>query len=217
MGTECLSSTAADAASVEAYTGLRPSGNHAPNKPAPTAKGKGRKMSESRQAAEAAPRTPEVLMAEVRYGIVFGELNEVFNGRVHRFLSFLWIASAALTGGGGVVTLMNRVDPTVALPWTIGIGIVSALALAAQKAFKFNEREARFREAKRAFGVLEGKGWAMAVGTLQKEVAKLQANSPSGGWWLAPLAYNRACMELGHPEVQITVPGSSKLFAGLAT
>jgi hypothetical protein len=173
------------------------------------------KMDDSTKVNEAAPRTHEVLMAEVRYGIVFGEMNEVFNGRVHRFLSFLWISAAALTGGA-LLTLLGRLDPTIALPWTISLGIVAAVAGAAQKAFKFQDRETKFRETKAAFQEVEGRGWSMNQSALQKELAKLRAKAPSGGTWLAPLAYNRACRELGHPEVQMPVPKPLKLAAGLA-
>jgi hypothetical protein len=202
MATQCVSATPAHASRASAGTA------------ATRATQKGVVMEDMKSELGATPRTTEVLMAEVRYGIVFGEMNEVFNGRIHRFLSFLWMSAAALSAGS-LVTLIGKLDQSAVLPWTITLGIVAALAGAAQKAFKFHEREAAFRTAKAAFQELEGRGWSMNQSALQKELAKLLKNAPAGGSWLAPLAYNRACRELGYPDVQMPVHGAMKLAAPL--
>lgn len=211
MGSQCLSTASAHAASVAA----RGASSATYKAPSSATKARGVKMTDQSDAVGAVPRTQEVLMAEVRYGIVFGEMNEVFNGRVHRLLSFLWICAAALTGGS-LLTIMGKLEPTVVLPWTVALGIIAAVAGSAQKAFKFQEREALFRAAKKSFEDLEGRGWSMNHGALQKEIGKVRAGAPSGGSWLAPLAYNRACKELGHPEVQLHVSGPAKMLASLA-
>ena len=155
------------------------------------------------------PPTQDILMAEVRYGIVFGEMNEVFNSHLHRLLTFFSISSGLLTGTS-VLPIIGKISSEVVLPWTLTFAVIAALAFAAQKAFKFSEKAEKFRKAKAAFQALEGTGWDMSRNDLQKEIAKLRKNAPSEGAWLAPLAYNRACVELGHSEVQIPVSTPAK-------
>lgn len=164
--------------------------------------------------SEASP-AHEVLMAEVRYGIVYGEMNEVFNGHLHRMLSFLSILAGSLAGGA-LLTLLGKIDQSLVIPWTFGFGVVAALAFSAQKAFKFNERESKFRKAKAAFQALEGSGWSMTTKELQKKLAALRKDAPSEGIWLAPLAYNRACAELGHSDVHMPVSASARIAWSLA-
>lgn len=156
------------------------------------------------------PPAQDVLMAEVRYGIVYGEMNEVFNGHMHRIFSFITILSGLLTGGS-IVPLLGRVDQEIVVPWMLAFGVITALAFSAQKAFKFNEREAKFRKAKAAFQSLEGSGWNMSKADLQRRLAALRKDAPSEGAWLAPLAYNRACAELGHPDYQMPVSAPAKI------
>lgn len=180
-----------------------------------TAKRKPSKAKEDMKEVGASPSSVENLMAEVRYAIVFGEMNEVFNGHVHRLLSFLWIFAAALSGGS-LLTLLGKLEPSVVLPWTIVLGIISAFAVSSQRAFKFQEKEVSFRKAKMEFQLLEGRGWSMSQEELQKTVAKLRSGAPSGGAWLAPLAYNRACNELGHSDFQIDVPTPTRIVWRMA-
>ena len=160
---------------------------------------------------EAPPRTLEVVMAEVRYGIVFGEMNEVFNSRVHRVLNFLALAAVALSGAALLGLLKEVLQPSTVTWWAVGCIAVAALAKAADVAFRFKERANEFRAAKSGFQVLEGTGWSSNLNTVQKELAKLRSNAPAGGSWIAPLAYNKACKELGHPDVQMPIPGSTQI------
>jgi hypothetical protein len=163
----------------------------------------------------ATERTPAVLMAEVRYGIVFGEMNEIFNGRLHRTLKFLSLVCGGLSAAG----FLTRSTPAVGIEfltwWSLFLGASSIVAGSVMLAFRFDERERRFCEAKKGFQTLEGRGWGLAQGTLQRELAKLLSHAPAGGDWLAALAYNRACRELGHPEVQMDVPATNRMFYGV--
>ena len=162
---------------------------------------------------EAKPGSIPVLMSEVRYGIVFGEMNEVFNRRVSGLLLFV-VTLAGLLSAGGFISNLSKVLPSESvLWWSVGLGVLTALAQAARIAFKFREREADFRAAKRAFQELEGRGWSMNQNTLYKDLAKLRANAPSGGDWLASAAFNKACAELGHPERHRDMPRHVRFIA----
>ena len=169
---------------------------------------------------EATTATPQakagsipVLMSEVRYGIVFGEMNEVFNRRVSGLLLFV-VTLAGLLSAGGFISNLSKVLPSESvLWWSVGLGVLTALAQAARIAFKFKEREAEFRAAKRAFQELEGRGWTVNQNTLYQDLAKLRANAPSGGDWLASAAFNKACAELGHPERHRDMPRHVRFIA----
>jgi hypothetical protein len=210
MGTQCFSATAAHAACAETLTApCTRSTTHA------TSQGEVKMAADP--AFVTAPRTQEVLMAEVRFGIVFGEMNEVFNGRINKTLLFFTCLAGLLTAGGGVLSILGKTDQSTVLVCTLVLSIVTALAESARRAFKFHERETAYRKAKNEFIDLEAKGWSMNQGTLQKELAKLLKNAPAGGSWLSTLAYNKACREIGHPEVQMEVPSLTRLAASLAT
>ena len=215
MGNQCFSPAETDARSTGTPAAVKADSSAGP-KAAPLSQEGSVMDTTSSAELGAKPGSQPILMAEVRYGIVFGEMNEVFNGRVNRILTFLWTIAAALSGGS-LLALLGKVDQSMVLFWTLGLAVISALALSAQKAFKFHEREGKFHSAKKAFQDLEGKGWSMNQGTLNRELAKLRANAPSGGTWLASLAYNRACNELGHPDFQIDVPPKVRWVASLAT
>lgn len=162
---------------------------------------------------EAKPGSQPVLMAEVRYGIVFGEMNEVFNRRMNALLMFALTLAGLLSAGGFVSNLTKVLPGEAVLWWSVGLGVVTALSQAARIAFKFKEREAEFKAAKRVFQELEGRGWSMNQGTLYKELAKLRGNAPSGGTWLASAAFNKACEELGHPDRHRNMPPHIRFFA----
>jgi hypothetical protein len=151
------------------------------------------------------PRTKEEMMSEVRYGVVFADMNESANAWLRGVSVFLTALCALLTTGG-FAALALKAAPDYFLWWSLGLGAVAAVALAANKAFKFAEREEQFRAAKTAFQTLEGKGWCMEADSLDKELHQLRNKAPTGGRWLAELAYNRTCREIGHPEVRIPVP-----------
>lgn len=162
-------------------------------------------VTEQTIAPEAAPGTVPVLMAEVRYGIVFAEMNEVFYSRIHKFLMFLTILCGILSATGFVTLGAKLTSSQTMLVMSFGLAVVSAFAEAARRAYKLDSRAKEFANAKKTFQTLEGKGWAMTQRDLQKELAKLRGSAPAGGGWLANIAYNRACEELGHPEYHIDV------------
>lgn len=206
---ECISSARANAAGTEAagaQTGR-------PGSEPQVMLTEGAKMTNksAQSDLEAQPESQPVLMAEVRYGVVFGELNELFYGRLHRLLLAVSIFAAILIAGGGVGTVIAKEAANLGLAdflkqvtfWSLLAGAVSE---SVRRAFKFDQREAAFRKAKEEFQELEGKGWSMALGTLQRELAKLRKNAPAGGEWLASSAFNKACQELGHPERHRHVP-----------
>lgn len=163
---------------------------------------------------EAKPGSVPVLMAEVRYGIVFGELNELFYAKVHKAMLFISILCVSL-GAGSLLGLLGKFDPTVVVAWALSLAVLGAVANAAGRAFKFEKREADFKAAKVAFQDLEGRGWSMNQGTLDKEIKKLRKNAPAGGGWLAAYAYNRACRELGHPSFSMPVRGAARIIGSL--
>ena len=154
-------------------------------------------------------------MAEVRYGIVFGEVNELFNGQMHRILTMLTLVSTGftVTGASGVLQILTQMDKSFALTWTFCWLAIGVLAFAAQRAFNFKDKETRFKTAKNSFQHLEGLGWKIRSETLHKSLVNLRQNAPSGGDWLAPVAYNRACAELGYGdgEFQMDVPARASI------
>ena len=165
------------------------------------------------EAPEAKPGSQPVLMSEVRYGVVFGEMNEVFNARMNGLLVFI-ITLCGLLSVGGFTTNLTKVLPQDSVLWlSIGLAVLTAIAHASKVAFKFKEREAEFRIAKKAFQDLEGRGWSMNQGTLYKELAKLRGAAPAGGAWLASAAFNKACAELGYPERHRDMPKYVRFIA----
>ena len=162
---------------------------------------------------EAKPGSQPVLMSEVRYGIVFGEMNEVFNHRVNSLLFFMLTLCGLLSAGGFITNLKGVLPGEAVFVWSVVLGAVTAVTQAARLAFKFKERAAEFRAAKKAFQELEGRGWSMNQGTLTKEIARLRANAPSGGDWLASAAFNKACAELGYPDRKRRMPAHIRFIA----
>lgn len=164
---------------------------------------------------EASPGSIESLMADVRYGIVFGEMNEAFNNHIHHTFSFVWIFCASLGtttfAGGSLLAWLGKFGYEYVAIASILLGGASAAARSMQKAYKFNERAAQFRKTKIEFQRLETKGWSMSIENLRSAIGKLQEKAPIGGSWVAPLAYNKACEELGYPEVKMPVPARTKI------
>jgi hypothetical protein len=198
---QCVSPTRADASGPEAAPGIRSeirTGSQV------EVAQRTKAMAAQFDQLEAKPGSQEVLMAEVRYAIVFGEMNELFFGRLHRLLLAVVIFAGIIAASGGLGTLIAKEAAAAGVTWLAPLSfwslLLAAIAEALRRAFAFDKREAKFRKAKEEFQDLEGKGWSMAQGTLQKEIAKLRKNAPSGGSWLASSAFNRACEELGHPE-----------------
>ena len=157
-------------------------------------------------AIEPQAQTKEVLMSEVRYGIVFGSMNEEWNGRADKWLKTFSYAAVALTATGLLSVFSSVAGPSVTAIWTAAWAILGALAWSSRRGFEFEKREDEFKKAKKAFQTLEGKGWGLSREQLAREIAKLRNDAPAGGQWLAPLAYNKACRELGYPEKQMPVP-----------
>lgn len=158
------------------------------------------------------PVTHEVLMAEVRYGIVFGDMSEVLHSRINRTLLFITIFCGALSSGS-LLTLLGKYTPEMVLPWTIGLFVVSALAESLRRGYDFGAKAKVYASFREQFQELEGRGWSMNQGSLLKELAKLRKNAPPGGGVLAALAYNRACRELGHPDVQMKLDTQAKALS----
>lgn len=150
-------------------------------------------------------RTKEELMSEVRYGIVFASMNEDWNCRLRKAFNLLTYAAAGFSGVGAMALIGKLGGSDFATWWTAGWALLSVLSAAITKAYHFDKREAEFRKAKAEFESLEGKGWSLHHSDLQRQLGKLRAAAPNGGQWLAPLAYNKACTELGYPDVKMRV------------
>lgn len=202
---ECISTARADAASQKAKPGSCPIDTET------HASAEGEMTMADSDIPQAEAGTQEILMAEVRYAVVFGEMNELAYGRLHKLL--VWVTTfGALLTGGGALALAARLTGDTAAAITLLLGIVTAAAEATRRAYRFDQREAAFREARKAFQDLEGRGWGLSVASLAREVAKLRARAPAGGSWLAAAAFNRACEELGHPERHRPEPRQVRFF-----
>jgi hypothetical protein len=162
----------------------------------------------------APPGSKPVLMAEVRYAIVFAEMNELVCTRLHKLFVFLTILSASLTAAGFVTVLTKAFSESTVIWWTLGVALVAALSNAARTAFKLEKRAADYATAKKKFQRLEGEGWSLGQTDLQNKIAKLRSEAPAGGTWLASAAYNKACEEIGHPESQMPVPVYVRILEG---
>ncbi|NML47178.1 hypothetical protein HHL11_25755 [Ramlibacter sp. G-1-2-2] len=174
-------------------------------------------MALEQSAPTAAPGTLPVLMAEVRYAIVFADMNEASYRFIHRALLFAGFICAGLSGSTVVPLLTKTASPEVVVIWTLGLAALSVVSFSAQKAFGFDKRADAFQKARAKFQLLEGKGWTMAPHDLQSRIATLRSDAPTGGQWLAAAAYNKACEELGHPEFHMPVPVPARLFGALAS
>lgn len=213
---ECVPTTRADASRQEAPAGNTEAISVAATKEG-TIKLKGASMTDDKlNLPEAQPGSQEVLMSEVRYAIVFGEMNEIVNGRIHRLLTWITVFAAIMTVGGAAVVIGKAaasagISQGLALA-TFILLVIAAAAEATKRACKFDQKEAAFREAKKNFQELEGRGWQMNQGNLAKEIAKLRAKAPAGGSWLASAAFNKACAELGYPEKHRVEPTHVRVF-----
>lgn len=167
-------------------------------------------MSLEEERVEARAPDEAVLMAEVRYAIVFAEMNEVVNMRLHKLCVWITTFATILTVGGAAAVITKYAGAagfTDALTaWTLVVALVAAAAEATKRSYKFDQQAEAFRKAKQAFQDLEARGWSMNLGSLQKEIAKLRKGAPSTGEWLASAAFNKACAELGYPERHRQMP-----------
>jgi hypothetical protein len=204
---ECLSPTEADA------TGADPAAP-APQRALEHKEKRSMALNQAASTPEAQPGSKPVLMAEVRYAIVFAEMNELVCARVHKLLLFLVILSASLSATGFVTLLTKAFSETTVIWWALGLAAVAAVSSAARSAFKLDKRAVEYAAAKKKFQKLEGEGWTIGQVELQNKLAKLRADAPSGGSWLASAAYNKACEELGHPEFHMRVPAYVRFVGG---
>jgi hypothetical protein len=155
---------------------------------------------------EATPRTVEVLMSEVRYGIVFATMNEVFNGRMHRLMNWAVALGVGFTATGFIGHFADVGVRDFSQWWAFAWAAIGVVAGASNKVFNFAAKETAYRKAKQQFLDLEAKGWDMTAAALLRDLNKLIGDAPSGGRWLAEIAYNRTCEQLGRYEYKIPVP-----------
>ncbi len=217
---ECVQTAAAYASSTSASTGSEAgpqTGTRAAKQRPQQVEKHAMGAMEDQRALEAKPGTVPVLMAEVRYGIVFGEMNEVFNGRLHRTLKFVGLLCAGLSATSLLQILTKAIGTEAIAIWAAVFAVLAVVCTALIAAYRFDKRESEFRAAKAAFQELESKGWGMRQDLLSKEINKIRKTAPVGGSWLASAAYNRACEELGHKEYHREMPGVVRVLAGLAS
>jgi hypothetical protein len=183
MGTQCIPSTGTNASGEAApatHTARGSTGSSSRTKSRGIAETRGAMDNEVAETPEAKPGSQAVLMSEVRYGIVFGEMNEVFNTRANSLLVFITSLATALAAGGFVSLLSKALDHETVLLWAIGAAIFGALSAAAKVAFKFKERAEQFRVAKKAFQDLIRRRLS-CFGSIQQGLRRIGLSRASSG------------------------------------
>lgn len=141
-------------------------------------------------------RTQEIAVAEVRFGIQFGLLNERFWGRIDTLLNFLQVLAGAFALAG---VLADGVALGVA---GASMAVISALQLVLQP----GRRAADFRVARRAWHELFKHAWALSLHELDARIEDLRAESPVGLRALEQPALNDIERMHGHePTEKLTL------------
>lgn len=134
-------------------------------------------------------RTREIAVAEVRFAIEFGSLNERFWRRIDSGLNFTTIAFGALALTGAMQS-----QPWLSASSGIVLAIVSALQIGLQP-FK---RSVDFRDAKRAFHDLNARSPSLDLADIDAELERLRRDAPQGVDALSMPALNIVNQRHGH-------------------
>lgn len=118
-----------------------------------------------------AERTLADAVADVRYGIAYGNLNERFWQRTDTTLNLAQIMGGSLALSGAMAQA-----PLVAAVAGVLVAVVSGFQLALQP----GRRSIDFRDARRKFHELNARAWQMTLQQLDAELEVLRMNAPQG-------------------------------------
>lgn len=150
-------------------------------------------------------RTLEQAVADVRYGIEFGRLNERFWQRIDTTLNLVQVLAGAMALAGA----LSRADVLAAAG--LAMAVVSALQIALQP----GRRAAGFLVARQAFHALNKRAWQFSVDEIDAALEDLRATAPQGLDALALPALNAVNRQHGQAE-QHRLHLGAKLAAALA-
>lgn len=139
----------------------------------------------------AALRTQAQAVADVRYGIAYGALNERFWQKLDTTLNLAQILAGALALSGAFAQA-----PTVAGVAGTVVAVVSAFQLALQPTRKSID----FRDARRRFHELNARAWQMPLHELDAELEQLRMSAPNGLAALARPALFQVDAQHGSPR-----------------
>lgn len=135
-------------------------------------------------------RTVAIAVAEIRYGIEYGSVNEVFWRKLDTMASVCQAVAGSLAFAGAF-------SPSGDLFKFAGAAI--AVVSATQLVVKPMERAFAFRDARIKFHDLAKRAWDMPLRAIDAELEDLRAHAPRGSTLLAPIALNRVNRQMGHP------------------
>ncbi|MBQ0946335.1 hypothetical protein KAK07_23550 [Ideonella sp. 4Y16] len=130
-------------------------------------------------------------VSDVRYAVIYGELNERFWTRIDTALSLV----SAIGGSAAVATFLAQSNLANAVA-----GAVLALAGVLGLVLRPGQKASQFREARIGYLNLLGRAWSMQVGEVDAERARLEAAAPIGLDGLGPVAWNRLVIQLGDED-----------------
>lgn len=116
-------------------------------------------------------RTQADAVADVRFGITYGSLNERFWQRLDTTLNLTQVLFGALALTGALAAM----GPLAGVAGVV-LAVVSALQLTLQP----GRRSIDFRDARRAFHALNAKAWQMPLHELDAALEELRMNAPNG-------------------------------------
>ncbi len=135
-------------------------------------------------------RTLAHAVADVRYGIVYGSLNERFWQRADTTLNLVQILFGALALTGALAA--SGILAAVA-------GVVLACVSAVQLTLQPGRRSFEFREARRQFHELAAQAWSMPLAEVDQRLEQLRYSAPNGLAALARPAQEMVDAAHGHP------------------
>ncbi len=134
-------------------------------------------------------RTHATAVAEVRFGVEFGSLNERLWRHVDTGLNLITVLFGALALAGAM-----SVTSWMAATAGVVLAVVSALQLTWQPL----KRSIEFRDARYGFHDLAQQAAGMSVAEIDVALEHLRRVSPIGSDWLLVPALNRVHAQFGH-------------------
>ena len=134
-------------------------------------------------------RTHAVAMAEVRFGVEYGSLNERLWRHVDTSLNLFTVLCGALALAGAL-----SVTSWLAAAAGVALAINSALQITWQPL----KRSIEFRDARFAFHDLARRAGSMPLAELDAALEDLRRAAPIGSDWLLMPAQNRVHAQFGH-------------------
>lgn len=116
-------------------------------------------------------RTLAIAVAEVRFGIQYGALNERFWHHLDTALNLVQISCGALALAGAIAQGTQLV--------AVG-AVVLACVSAVQLTLQPTRRSIAFRDARRLFHELNARAWQLSLQDLDAALERLRADAPPG-------------------------------------